>query len=96
MADHWEQQFGLHLISARRDFPDTWRTQMDHAGRNETSIMMAVAPELVDLSRLPADRGQWPQGIGGEDPRDATVEYGEELLEATLELIGGKLDELGV
>ncbi|MBN1674054.1 MAG: creatininase family protein [Kiritimatiellae bacterium] len=96
MADAWEKQFGLKLVSAKRDFPGQWRTQCDHAGRNETSVMLAVAPELVDLSQLPADRGTWPQGVAGEDPRDATAEFGEALIEATLKLIGAKLDELGV
>jgi len=96
MVDSWEKQFGLHLVSARRDFPGLWRTQMDHAGRNETSIMMAVAPHLVDLSQLPADRTIWPQGVGGEDPRDATAAHGEGLVEATLALIGTKLNELGI
>ena len=96
MVDSWEKQFGLHLVSAKRDFPGKWRTQNDHAGRNETSILMAVAPELVDLSLLPQDRSQWPQGVAGEDPRDATVGYGNELIEDTLTLIGAKLDELEV
>jgi len=96
MVDSWERQFGLALVSASRDFPGQWRTQMDHAGRNETSILMAVAPDLVDLSQLPADRTVWPQGVGGEDPRDSTAEFGEELIEATLALIGARLDELGV
>jgi len=96
MVDAWEQQFDLTLISAKRDFPGKWRTQCDHAGRNETSVMMAVAPELVDLSQLPADRDEWPQGVGGEDPRDSSVEFGEELIEDTLALIGAKLDELGI
>jgi len=96
MVDAWEKQFGLALVSAMRDFPGQWRTQMDHAGRNETSIMMAVAPALVDLAQLPGDRDVWPQGVGGEDPRDSTAEFGEELIEATLALIGAKLDELGV
>ncbi len=96
MADLWEEQFALHLVSARRDFPDKWKTQMDHAGRNETSILMAVAPELVDLSRLSSDRTQWPQGVGGEDPRDATAAFGEELIASTVALIGAKLDELGI
>ena len=96
MADSWEKQFDIRLVSAQRDFPGEWRTQMDHAGRNETSVLMAVAPELVDLSRLPTDRDQWPQGVGGEDPRDASTAFGEELIEATVALIGNKLDELGV
>ena len=96
MADSWEKQFGLALVSAKRDFPGQWRTQNDHAGGNETSIMMAVAPDLVDLSQLPQDRDVWPQGVGGADPRDSTAEFGEELIEDTLTLIGAKLDELGV
>jgi creatinine amidohydrolase len=96
MVDSWEKQFDLALVSAIRDFPGKWRTQMDHAGRNETSIMMAVVPELVDLSQLPTDRDVWPQGVGGEDPRDSTPEFGEELIGATVALIGAKLDELGL
>jgi creatinine amidohydrolase len=96
MADSWEKQFGIKLVSAERDFRGKWRTQMDHAGRNETSLLMAVAPNLVDLTRLPPDRTQWPQGVAGEDPRDATAEFGEELVEATVALIGVKLRELGI
>ena len=96
MVDHWEKQFGLNLISAMRDFPGQWRTQNDHAGRNETSVMIAVRPDLVDLSQLPSDRDVWPQGVGGEDPRDSTAEFGEELIEDTLALIGARLDELGI
>jgi len=96
MVDHWEKQFGLSLVSVMRDFSGEWRTQIDHAGRNETSIMMAVAPDLVDLGRLPTEPDEWPQGVGGEDPRDSTAEFGEELIEASLTLLGRKLDELGV
>ena len=96
MADGWEKQFDLRLISAKRDFPETWPTQTDHAGRNETSIMMALAPELVDLTRLPANRDEWPQGVNGEDPRDASSAHGEELIQAALALIGGKLKEYGL
>ncbi|MGA2974354.1 MAG: creatininase family protein [Spirochaetia bacterium] len=96
MADAWEKQFGIALVSAARDFPGAWRTQMDHAGRNETSVLMAVEPDRVDLTRLPADRHEWPLGVHGEDPRDATAQYGKELIEATLALIGAKLDALGV
>lgn len=35
-------------------------------------------------------------GVAGEDPRHSSVAFGEELIEATLALIGEKLDELGV
>ncbi len=94
-ARRWRHQYKLHLISAA-DFPGAWATQNDHAGRNETSILMAVAPGLVDLSRLPKSRKEKPLGVSGEDPRDSTAAYGEELIEKTLALIGAKLDELGV
>ncbi|HUF37020.1 MAG TPA: creatininase family protein [Anaerolineales bacterium] len=95
-ADAWEARFGIALVSAARDFPETWLSQLDHAARNETSIMLAADPTLVDLSRLPSDPADWPQGVSGEDPRLSTVEYGEELLEETLRLIGGRLEEIGV
>jgi creatinine amidohydrolase len=94
-ARRWRHQYRLHLVSAA-DFPGAWATQNDHAGRDETSILMAVAPELVDLSRLPASRKEKPLGVSGEDPRDSTAAYGEELIEKTIALIGAKLDELGV
>jgi creatinine amidohydrolase len=96
MADAWERRYAIKLVSAARDFPGAWKTQMDHAGRNETSVLMAVEPDRVDLSRLPADRGEWPLGVHGEDPRDSTAAYGNELLEATLALIGARLDALGI
>jgi len=96
MASAWEAQFGLKLVSATRDFPNQWQTQNDHAGRNETSILMAARLDLVDLTRLPPDRSEWPQGVAGEDPRDATPAFGEALIEATLALIGKKLQELGI
>lgn len=95
-ADAWEKQFDLKLISAHRDFPNQWKMQNDHAGQNETSAMMALHPEFVDLSQLSTNRDQWPEGVAGEDPRDATAAFGEELLEITLSLIGIKLDELGI
>lgn len=96
MADTWESQFGLKLISAQRDFPGRWKAQMDHAGRNETSILMAAEPHLVDLSQLPPDRAEWPEGVSGEDPRDSSVAFGEELIETTVSLIGDKLSELNL
>ena len=89
------KQYGLHLVSAG-DFPGEWATQNDHAGRNETSILMAVVSDLVDLSRLHASGDVKPLGIIGEDPRDSSAAFGEELIEATLGLIEAKLDELGV
>jgi len=95
-ASGWEAQYDIHIVSVARDFPEGWRSQMDHAAKNETSLMLALRPDLVDLARLPADRAVWPQGVGGEDPRDATAAHGEECIAASLALLGARLRELGV
>ena len=47
---------------------DVIPTAGDHAGAWETSLMMAMRPELVDLSRLPEDPEERLIGIGGRDP----------------------------
>ena len=60
---------------------------MDHAARNETSLIMHYRPELVDLPQLPQSRSTWPQGVAGEDPRDATAEYGRECFQKSVELV---------
>ena len=53
----------------------------DHAGKNETSLLLHLRPGLTDLSRLPPgeDIDLKALGIGGEDPREATTERGEEM-----------------
>jgi creatinine amidohydrolase len=94
-SKRWRKEYDLHLVSAG-DFPGAWATQNDHAGRDETSILMAVAPDLVDLSRLPGTFDGKQLGIYGEDPSGSSASFGKELIERTLALIGSKLDELGV
>ena len=69
---------------------------IDHAARNETANTLYVRPDLPDLTQLPADRSVWPQGVGGEDPRDATAEMGEENLRKIVDLIGRMLEDAGV
>jgi creatinine amidohydrolase len=91
----WEARYDIHLISVDRDLPG-WRSQIDHAAKNETSLMLALRPDLVDLERLPADRAIWPQGVGGEDARDATADHGRACIEACLALLGSRLQALGM
>jgi creatinine amidohydrolase len=53
----------------------------DHAAWGETSLMLHLDPESVDLSRL----GQPPhKGVGGRDPREATRADGERLAETII------------
>jgi creatinine amidohydrolase len=56
--------------------------QCDHAGANETSIMMAVRPDLVKMHNLPKDPATWPMGMLGNDPRTkASSKYGKEIID---------------
>jgi creatinine amidohydrolase len=56
--------------------------QCDHAGANETSIMMYVRPDLVKMKSLPKDQTVWPLGILGDDPRTkASSKYGKKIID---------------
>jgi len=55
--------------------------QYDHAAMNETSIMMALHPELVHMENLSMDRRAKPLAIIGKDPRiHASTEHGERII----------------
>lgn len=87
MAPFWEQQYGIRLVGVERDIGAAWVSQIDHAALNETSLMLALRPDLVDLDALPVDRSVSPQGVGGDDPRDATVAYGDALIATCTQLL---------
>lgn len=59
----------------------------DHAGGWETSHVLALHPETVDLSLLPP-KGEKLVGVGGRmAPQDATAAFGQETLEASAEVV---------
>ena len=62
----------------------------DHAARWETSLVLALAPECVDLAEL-ADEPDEVLGVLGEDPRTATAEYGEAGLTALIDVLRARL-----
>ena len=58
----------------------------DHAAGWETSHVMALHPETVDLNMLPP-KGETLIGVGGTmPPQDATAAFGRETLEAAAEI----------
>ena len=91
-----ERRFGLKLLGVTEGYRAAWACQTDHAGKNETSLVMAVRPALVDIKQLGDDRGVFPQGVIGKDPRDASAEHGEECYRAAMALFGEMLKEKGV
>ncbi len=71
----------------------------DHAAKWETSNMMFLYPELVDLAALGdgplAPDMKAPDGIGGLDPRKhASVEIGRRNVELAAQAIGKKARDL--
>ena len=59
----------------------------DHAGGWETSHVLALHPETVDLTLLPP-KGEKLIGAGGRmAPQDATAEFGRETMEAVVEIV---------
>jgi creatinine amidohydrolase len=91
-----EARFGLKLFGVTKEISKEWRSQVDHAARNETSLLLHLRPDLVDLAQLPPDRSVWPQGVGGADPRDATAAYGRECLDKSVELVGRMFAQAGL
>ncbi len=68
----------------------------DHGGVNETSLMMALRPDLVHMERL--DPGAaWPmRGTWGTDPRNgiASAELGERIIEAELDRMAAEIGRM--
>jgi hypothetical protein len=73
---------GYELV--RDQIPDAG----DHAAAWETSLMMVLRPDLVDLSVLPKDTSVPLIGVHGRDPRvHASVEYGQRGVKAVVDAI---------
>lgn len=64
---------------------DTYPNSGDHAGGWETSHVMALHPETVNLDLLPP-RGEPIVGTGWRiDPHDSTAEFGRETIDKAVE-----------
>lgn len=93
-AEAWSERFGLQLVVPLWNVTP-WKSQIDHAGKNETSLMMALHSHLVDLGRLPVAPAPLPKGISGDDPRNSTAEYGEQCIAECLASLEQTLRSLG-
>ena len=87
-AADWKQKFGLETFVCWGSEYDQkgMGIQVDHAAMNETSLVMALRPELVKMERLPIDPNSWPVGVGGKDPRKfASAKLGHKILKLQTE-----------
>ncbi|MBD3239692.1 MAG: creatininase family protein, partial [Chitinivibrionales bacterium] len=94
--DTYRQELGLELFhcwgadNKREDLG----IQVDHGAANETSLVMALRPELVEMKNLPEDPEVWPLAIGGRDPRThASPELGRKAIDTQAERMSAILRE---
>jgi creatinine amidohydrolase len=68
----WSKKYEMLMFHCWREpftDEDDSGIQTDHAAANETSLMMALHPELVEMQNLPQDLNEFPVAIAGHDPR---------------------------
>ncbi|MFC1734956.1 creatininase family protein [Candidatus Hydrogenedentota bacterium] len=93
-SPEWKQKFGLECIrcTLERDDPNkSLGIQTDHAGQNETSVVMALRPELVQMGNLDSDTRKWPLAVSGQDPRTGSAEIGNKAIAAQVARMSGIL-----
>ncbi len=67
---------------------DVYPMPGDHSGYWETSMNLALAPALTDLSELPNDPKQKPVGVITERPvQEASAEFGEKMVRLIVERV---------
>lgn len=66
----------------------------DHAGKVETSLLWAVEPACVDLSRLPPPEAPGPHFAMGRNAHESDRRTGERMLADEVAWIGAKAHEL--
>ena len=81
-----EEKFGLKLFILWRDEEDCFGIQTDHAAFNETSLVMAIRRDLVDMETISED--EYPLGVWGIDPRNnASESIGDKILKENLDRV---------
>jgi creatinine amidohydrolase len=82
----FREKYNLIVMNCWGDDKDDLCLMCDHAGANETSIMMYLYPDLVHIEKLPADTSVWPKGMLGKDPRiHASSRHGKNIIEFEVE-----------
>lgn len=87
----FEEKYDLKLFTLwQKSHVDEYGIQTDHAAANETSLVMALSPELVVMESIANDPR--PVGIWGEDPRiKASGSMGEDIIRENLDIMQSKL-----
>lgn len=66
----------------------------DHAGKVETSLLWAVEPDCVDISRIPTPDAEGPHFAMGMNAAEANRKCGERMVQDEARWLGAKAKEL--
>ena len=86
--------YGLPDFEANTPGFDRQGNGGDHAGRVETSLLWALEPECVDMSRMPAADAQGPHFAMGANAFESDRRIGERMVNDEVEWLGKKMKEL--
>lgn len=92
--DEWQSRLGIKLFACwgSDDDKEGLGIMTDHAAANETSLMMALHPDLVEIDNLNDDPEVWPTAVSGKDPRtEASAERGSDAMVLQVERMAGIL-----
>lgn len=89
------QLYGLPDFEANTPgFDNDGHSGGDHAGKVETSLLWALEPECVDLSRVPPEGTPGHHFAMGKDVRDANRLVGERMVADEVAFLGRLAEEL--
>lgn len=86
-----EHDASIIAIPEHEAYPDEPR--MDHAGKWETSILLALRPDLVDVDAFDDHPDEPLKGVYMTDPREASREAGEETIAVIIQTVSGWVRE---
>lgn len=77
-----------------KGFSGDGKETADHAGEVETSLLWALHPECVDISRIPEKTERGKAFAMGENARQSNRKIGERMVEDEVKWLGAKAKEL--
>jgi creatinine amidohydrolase len=87
--------YGLPDFEANRPgFDGDGRSGGDHAGKVETSLLWALEPACVDVSRIPPPDAPGPHFAMGGNARESNRQIGERMVADEVRWLGAKAREL--
>jgi creatinine amidohydrolase len=87
--------YGLPDFEANQPgFDQDGKSGGDHAGKVETSLLWALQPECVDISRLPPPDAPGPHFAMGRTAHEANRKVGERMVADEVGWLGAKAREL--